>query len=696
MLMPTFTARLLVLVALWLASSTFTHGDQIPTAFHYQGYLRADNTPVHGLMDLQFALFPSADHGEPLSNPVLLTQVPVDQGRFTVTLDFGLTVIQGPILWLDIAVRPPLDAADFTHLTPRQQLLPVPHAIHARNADQATRADVATLADAATQADVALALPAGTVTAESIAEASLTADRIAPGQLVTRLNSLQDDIILAVGPNLALSTNGQTLTFSSPAHWRLEGNADTNPELHFIGTIDKQPLDFRVNNTRAFRLSPGWHPGVVNVLGGSRGNFIQPEVSGATIAGGGGSFGAGGEYTNSLHASYATIAGGWANRIGPNAGSAFIGGGHSNQIHLYGFESVIGGGLNNHITEDSWQATIGGGSNNRVEYTGYVATISGGSSNRAGSYYTSLGGGARNAILYNARYATISGGGDNSIHQNSFSSVIGGGGDNQVLGSSERSTIGGGKFNQIATLSPHATIGGGFTNTIGPNAHAATIPGGDANRADGRFAFAAGQRAHALHSGSFVWADATKLDFPSTATNQFSVRALGGVRFVSAVDLDGAPASGVVLAPGEGSWSSLSDREAKENFGPVDPRAILDQLLEIPMETWNYKAQCPSVRHLGPMAQDFQAAFQLGADPRRITTVDAQGVALAAIQGLHQIVIEKDSRIQSLEQQNRQLEQRLQAVESLLLLIPHQAPPQSPSSAISHLTAPPRPVSSIP
>jgi trimeric autotransporter adhesin len=623
------------------------------TAFTYQGHLRADPTIAHGAFDFRFVLYASPASGEPLTDPILLSGVPLHQGLFTVILDFGLDPFLHPNLWLDIAVRPHLEDIDFSGLEPRQPLTSVPFALHALHSAQAA------------QADLALNLPLNSVTAEHLVEASITADRLAPGQLVTSLNDLRDHVRLAVGPQLSLTTNDQTLTLDGQASWRLDGNAGTGFS-QFVGTTDKQPLEIRVHNTQAFRFLPTGHPGVVNLLGGSRGNYIDPDVVGALIAGGGASYGDGGEYTNSVRASFASIGGGWANAIDATAASSFIGGGHSNRIHTFGFESVIGGGLNNHITADGWQATISGGSNNRVESTGYVATISGGSSNVAGSYYTTLGGGARNAIRSNARYATISGGGDNAIHENSFASVIGGGGDNRVLASSERSTIGGGKFNQVDTLSPNATIGGGFTNTIGPNAQAATIPGGHANRVEGSYALAAGRHAHALHPGSFVWADSTTADFPSTQDNQFSVRATGGVRFVSAVDPAGIPTSGVALEPGGGSWSSLSDRDAKDHFLPVDPRRILDQLAQLPIFSWNYKAQAPDIRHVGPTAQDFQSAFQLGADSRRITTVDANGVALAAIQGLHQVVVEKEARILELERQNQQLEQRLSALESAI------------------------------
>ena len=78
-----------------------------------------------------------------------------------------------------------------------------------------------------------------------------------------------------------------------------------------------------------------------------------------------------------------------------------------------------------------------------------------------------------------------------------------------------------------------------------------------------------------------------------------------------------------------------------------------------PIQSWNYKTQDPSIRHIGPMAQDFRAAFNMGEDERHISSVDADGVALAAIQGLHEVVKEKDAEL-------AELRSRLEALESLV------------------------------
>ncbi|MBS1251288.1 MAG: hypothetical protein MAG451_00320 [Anaerolineales bacterium] len=142
------------------------------------------------------------------------------------------------------------------------------------------------------------------------------------------------------------------------------------------------------------------------------------------------------------------------------------------------------------------------------------------------------------------------------------------------------------------------------------------------------------------------------------------MRATGGVRFVSGISSTlGSPTAGVRLSSGANAWSVLSDRRAKTNILSVDGREVLDSLATVPVSTWNYKSQDPAIRHIGPMAQDFHAAFGLGEDDKHISTVDADGVSLAAIQGLYQIVKEQQTQIAALQQQNAKLEARLAALE---------------------------------
>ena len=168
----------------------------------------------------------------------------------------------------------------------------------------------------------------------------------------------------------------------------------------------------------------------------------------------------------------------------------------------------------------------------------------------------------------------------------------------------------------------------------------------------------------------FVGRDSTGVKFDSSAANEFAVRATGGVRFVTGT----GPDVGVSLGAGGTAWGVISDRNRKENFEAVDAKEILEKVAAMPMEAWNYKHQDASVRHIGPMAQDFHAAFDLGNDDLSITTQDADGVALAAIQGLNRkledrnanllrMMENKDVQIAALEKQNAAFEARLAALE---------------------------------
>ena len=114
------------------------------------------------------------------------------------------------------------------------------------------------------------------------------------------------------------------------------------------------------------------------------------------------------------------------------------------------------------------------------------------------------------------------------------------------------------------------------------------------------------------------------------------------------------------------SWINASDRNLKQDFAVVDPQAVLAKVVALPVQSWSYKAQ-PEQKHLGPVAQDFHAAFGLGQDDTSIATVDEGGVALAAIQGLNEKLERKS---QALEAENAELKARLERLERLLTRLP--------------------------
>jgi hypothetical protein len=105
-----------------------------------------------------------------------------------------------------------------------------------------------------------------------------------------------------------------------------------------------------------------------------------------------------------------------------------------------------------------------------------------------------------------------------------------------------------------------------------------------------------------------------------------------------------------------GSLSQGSSREIKEQVQTVDPQEVLQRVAALPVATWKYKADAGPVRHLGPMAEDFHGAFGLGANDKGISALDTSGVALAAIQGLYDLVQEQRSEIDELRQRLAELE----------------------------------------
>lgn len=434
-----------------------------------------------------------------------------------------------------------------------------------------------------------------------------------------------------------------------------------------------------------------------NILQGFQGNTIATDAVGATIAGGGQR-----AFPNQVIGDFGTVSGGLDNLAGEHA--TVSGGSHNSAA---GFRATIGGGSRNvasheHATvggganniASATRATIGGGSNNvasRVD-----ATVAGGSGNTASFSHATVGGGTFNVASHldstvaggsnntaAGAYSTIGGGSNNTA--DGFNATVAGGSGNRAAG--ENAAIGGGLGNRIdddysvvggglgnvagnanadGRDAQYATVGGGIDNNAGGRGSTVSgggnnvaqgaygvVPGGFSNSAAGDFSLAAGRRARVdpAHDGAFLYADAADFDFHSAAANEFAVRATGGVRFVTGLDEAGDPVAGVRLPEGSGSWESLSDRYAKINLTPVDSREILDRLLTIPIHRWSYSRQDPTIQHIGPMAQDFYAAFGLGEDDRYISMVDADGVALAAIQALSEITREQDERIRAQQEE---------------------------------------------
>ncbi len=358
-----------------------------------------------------------------------------------------------------------------------------------------------------------------------------------------------------------------------------------------------------------------------------------------------------------------------------DAGADFVGGGYGNLVgsDASGFANtngIVAGQIN---TNGGDESLIGAGSYNAI-------TSSCTSSNHcSGGFATAIVAGEENEISGSspgtANYSLIGAGGSNNV-TGQYAAIIAGEANTE---SADYGFIGAGSKNAMKAL--YGSVVGGFTNSVtggyafigGGSTNVASgqnavVPGGYHNVAKGVGSFAAGLSANALHNGTFVWSDQnTRPAVASTGPDQFIARASGGVKFYSSVN----QSTGVSLAAGSGSWSSVSDRAVKTAIAPVDDSTILAKVAGLPISEWSYTAQGVGVRHVGPMAQDFYAAFNVGEDNKHITTIDEDGVALAAIKGLNAevrsqraAIVHKDRELASLERRVEQLATAVAALSS--------------------------------
>lgn len=109
-----------------------------------------------------------------------------------------------------------------------------------------------------------------------------------------------------------------------------------------------------------------------------------------------------------------------------------------------------------------------------------------------------------------------------------------------------------------------------------------------------------------------------------------------------------------------------SSRALKTDFSAVDQQQILDRLMALPISEWSFRSEENGRRHIGPVAEEFNQAFDLRGVSGEISLIDANGVALAGIQALYRVVREKDAKIVELEAANDALNERLARLEAVV------------------------------
>ena len=556
------------------------------TAFTYQGRLDDGGTTATGMYDLAFTLFDDPANGTAVSQVITNTATPVSNGLFTVTLDFGSGIFSGDARWLEIGVQTN-GGTNFITLAPRQALTPTPYAMFAKMADGANLAN------------------------------QVSNGSVGPAQLGTPSAPAAGQLLSYDGTSLIWSSAD---TVGSSNAWLLGGNSGTLPGANFLGTIDNQPLELRVNSNRAQRWEPvldsNWNSATANVIGGGAGNMVSNGIFGAFIGGGGN-----GIYGNSAGGNNSAIIGGIGNTTSGDYALAM-----GLRCDARGSTSVALG--------------------NSAQATGTSAFAAGDSCLASGNYSVAIG---------NNLWSS----GNNSVTLGQGARASG-----PCSMATGNSTMAPGQY---ATAMGYQTTADGFVCTaLGYSNYVA----GSASAAMGQFNTAIGSVTMAFgyhilnhgnssiglgancqvqHDACFMWSDGT-LPFSTARPYTFNALATGGYLFYTGSGV------GVQVAAGGNAWSVISDRNQKENSKPVDCRAVLDQVVTMPVTTWNLKTQPETVRHIGPMAQDFQAAFHVGEDDKHISTSDADGVTFAAIKGLNE----------KLEAENTELNKRLAKLEALV------------------------------
>lgn len=646
-------------VALLLSLSLSVTAAAQTTTFSYQGRLDASGQPYSGPLEVMFSLWDDPQAGNQLAgtSPEALS-LTASHGLFMAELDFGAEPFAaGKERWLEIQLRTDLGA--FVTLTPRRRLLATPYAMTAVN--------------------LAGDLPAGRLSG-TLSSAQLGGTYSGAITLDNAANSLAGNGAELTGLNASQLTAGTVPDARLGAGiartsnvWSLGGNSGTDPLNQYIGTSDETPLVIRAGGQGIMRL--------------------EGDVNGLRI-----------------------IAGRSQSLDGSSTNSAILSG-RQNSIRGEAHESVIAGGLENVIELDQRSAFIGGGARNRILQDNQHAVIVGGRDNRIGT----------NSVI-----SLVVGGADNILGNNVDGGLMVGGFRNDIFGSGNPGTraiapvLLGGSDNEIGLGSSWAVVVGGDNNRIGTNAASSIIVGGTNNiiANNANHSFASGRRSRVNHQGAFVWSDSQNVSFASAGNDTFNIRAQGGIQvngdtsqffgttsrqmlnlydtrygigvqsgtqyyrtastgsfswFRGGVHSDSANSAGAgglelmrLNSTGlrvNGTFVSASDRDIKDGFAAIDSKDVLSKVAALPITRWHYTNDTGTL-HLGPVAQDFHAAFGLGADDKHIAMVDADGVALAAIQGLNQKVDAEAAALRAensvLREQNAELLRRLESIEQRL------------------------------
>jgi hypothetical protein len=606
---------------------------------------------------MEFKLFdaPTGGTQQPQPNPVTISltaannsAVTVTNGVFSVQLDFGAGAFPGAARYLEISVRHNSSEA-FTVLSPRQQITSTPYAIKSLNAETASTATTATSFSGSLTGDVTGTQSATVVGSVGGASAASVASAASAADAATSSNSAGTIVKRDASGNFSAGTITATL----------DGNAASATTANTA--------------TTASGVSASAGDSVVAAINAGSSSVTTARVAGDV-------------------------------ELAPSAQQTTSSTNHLINLKLVGSRNLGTAGQDALLSLSASGTYWSGGFTQtfdkerfRVENDGSLLAVSDYNSGCCGGIPVEGSGtrfmwfGGKAALRAGSINGTQWDDANIGLYSTAFGENVRALGDNAIV-------VG---KNSVAANTGTVALGEGHTATgansvaLGYGASTSTING-------------------APRTGTFVFSDRSvpltytfnstspdiESQFHPTVTNSFNVRAVNGSFFYTNTALstgfifnsttatmtltnskltmasDGSTtltsnsggSAGVTLPAGGGSWNNLSDRNMKANFAAVDPRAILRGVLALPISTWNYKSQAPSVRHIGPMAQDFFTTFKVGEGDKTISTIDPDGVALAAIQGLNEELKDRDAKIGALEKQVQQQQGMIESLKKLLCL----------------------------
>ena len=494
------------------------------------------------------------------------------------------------------------------------------------------------------------------------------------GQIRLRTGATNSFVLVSDANGVGTWTNPNSL--QNINKWDIWGNSGTNPEDNYVGTTDNADLAFRTNDTERLRILSTGFVGIgtiaptqiLDVVGqirlrtGATNNYIFTSDANGV-----------GTWTdpNAL-----TITNKWGilGNTGTNANTNFVGTTdnvdltfRTNNTEKARLLSNGNFGINIsvalaklHVNNGSilFNGTTGStpvsGAGIRLMWIPAKAAFRAGQAIGAlwddaniGNYSVAFGNGTTASGITSSAF------GINTTASNDGSSAFGyyttASGQNSIAFGSY--TIASGVLS--AAFGSNTTASGTNSFVVGNNSTATTTS-----------SIALGTEVNSIHAGSFCFGDASStVDLNSSSGNQMNMRFHGGYRLYSSNDLS----SYVAVASGAGSWTGVSDKNVKENFRELNFEEVLIKLNQLNVSEWGYKAQNPNKnenykiqpKHIGPMAQDFFAAFGLGETEIGINSFDIDGVNMAAIKGLINRTNDQAKTIEELRKEIEELKRLL-------------------------------------